>query len=318
MNWRPNAGAETARARADMLGRVRAWFQDAGVLEVGTPSLSRWTVTEPNIASLRVAAAGGELFLQTSPEYYMKRLLAAGYPDIWQASACFRDGESGRRHLLEFTLVEWYRLGFDLDAIMRDTASLAAAMSARLAAEPARYVRYADAFRDVLGIDPLAADAGGIAAALGADAGLRRSLGGDVDAWLDLALATAIAPTFDADRLTILHHFPASQAALARIAPDVPGCAERFEVFCGELELANGFVELSDPREQRRRFEADRAKRRAAGMPVPDVDEALLEALESGLPACAGVALGLDRVLMVDQGLDDIRRVVTFTPGPTP
>jgi len=298
-----------------MLGRVRSYFSDAGVLEVGTPCLSTTTVTEPNIASLRVATGGGDLYLQTSPEYYMKRLLAAGYPDIWQASTCYRGGEAGRRHLLEFTLIEWYRIGFDLDAIMRDTVALAGTMSPRLAGQAAVYVSYAAAFADVLGIDPLAADAVQVADALGAEDGLRRSLGSDRDAWLDLALATAVAPAFATDRLTVLHHYPASQAALARLAPHAPGTAERFEVFCGGLELANGFVELTDAGEQRRRFEADRQKRRVAGLPVPDVDEALLQALASGLPPSAGVALGLDRVLMVDQGLDDIRDVVTFTTG---
>ena len=315
MSWQPHAGAAVARARADMLARTRAYFRTAGVLEVGTPTLSPTTVTEPNIASLRVDTGTGELFLQTSPEYYMKRMLAAGYPDIYQVSTCYRDGETGRRHLREFTMVEWYRHDFGLDDIMRDAVLLAGTMSQRLAAVPAEYRSYAGAFSDTLGINPLATDAGAVADALGADAGLQRSLGTDVDAWLDLALATAVAPAFPGDRLTVLYHYPASQAALAELAANETAVANRFELFFGELELANGFVELSDPVEQRNRFESDRARRRAAGLPVPDVDEALLEALESGLPACAGVALGLDRVLMIDQGLDDIRKVVSFVPG---
>ena len=315
MSWRPLAGVELARARADLLRRVRSYFDDAGVLEVATPSLAPTTVTEPNIESLRVMTRGREWYLQTSPEYYMKRLLAAGYPDIWQASSCYRDGETGRRHLLEFTLVEWYRLGFDLDAVIGDTVALAGTMSPRLSAHAAVHLSYAGAFADALGIDALDTDARTVARALDADEGLCNSLGDDVDAWLDLALATVVAPAFATDRLTVLHHYPASQAALARRAPDAPGTAERFEVFYGDLELANGFVELTDAGEQRRRFEADRRKRHSAGLAVPAIDEALLDALASGLPPCAGVALGLDRVLMVDQGLDDIRDVVTFTAG---
>jgi lysyl-tRNA synthetase class 2 len=244
----------------------------------------------------------------------MKRLLAAGYPDIFAIARVFRDSELGRRHEPEFTLIEWYRRDFDLEAMARETCELIAAVLDRpaLAAERVQ-TSYRQAFAGVTGIDPLAAPLGALVDLADADAALRAALGDDRDAWLDLVLSTRIAPAFPDDQLTVLTHYPASQAALARLDETDPAVALRFEVFLGELELANGYVELADTREQRQRFELEQAKRRAAGRPSLPLDEDFLAALESGLPDCAGVAVGFERLHMLYEGSDDMADVITFS-----
>ena len=317
MQWRPSCDVETARGRAAMLARARSFFADRGVLEVETPALGATTVTDPNIDSLAVRSASAglpELFLQTSPEYYMKRLLSAGYPDIYQICKVFRDGESGRRHQPEFTMVEWYRLGFDLQQIMRETVDFVLAVTAagRITRE-ARCISYRDVFRDAIGIDPLTSDTRELERLSGADDRLRESLAADRDAWLDLLMSQRVSAGFPDDGLTVLYHYPASQAALARRCPDDDSVADRFEVFCGTLELANGFVELTDADEQLDRFARDNSARGPAGKPQRTPDVRLLAALRSGLPDCAGVAVGLDRLLMLQEQADDIRSVQTFT-----
>ena len=315
MSWQPNCGIDTARARARLRQRARRFFEQRNVLEVNTPALTEATVTDPSIESMAAEASGRKLFLHTSPEYHMKRLLAAGYPDCYQVCRVFRDGEAGRNHLPEFTMIEWYRHGFDLADIIEETATLVAALVESIRPGELLTLDYRDAFRAALGVDPMTASIGQLADALDADGGLRRVLGDDRDAWLDLAMAGRVAASFPEDRLTAIYHYPASQAALAQLSPDDPAVAERFELYLGEFELANGFVELVDAEIQRQRFEADRKKRAATGLPVHDMDTRLLAALDAGLPPCAGVALGLDRLVMIDQGLEDIRDTVTFTPG---
>lgn len=317
MSWQPNADVATARARAGMLERLRSYFRAAEVLEVCTPALGSRTVTDPNVETITAEPGSGRAYLQTSPEFFMKRLLAAGYPDIYQVGPVFRDGEAGRLHSPEFTMVEWYRHGFGLQQIIDDAIALTLALLRRHAPDGIDYLRYTDAFESRFGFDPLDVQAADVADALDADPQLRAAIGENRDMWLDLALATRIAPDFPADRMTVLHHYPASQAALARLDPDDPGVAERFELFVGRVEIANGFIELTDADEQRRRFETDRHQRRLAGLPAPDLDEHFLQALECGLPDCAGVALGLDRLLMIDEGHDDIHRVRSFNPGDT-
>ena len=313
MTWKASAGVALVRRRADMLERARVFFRTRDVLEVDTPALGRHAASDPNIDSLRVAGPGGTtLYLQTSPESFMKRLLADGYPDIYGLGHVFRGGEAGRLHQPEFTMVEWYRRGFGLDAMIDETVAFIADLLDRPDLAEAESLEYRDAFRQFAGIDPFAASTDELAEAASADAGLRESLGDDRDAWLDLLLSTRVAAGFAAGRLTVLRHFPASQAALARLCPQDGQVADRFEVFYGEMELANGFVELRDPDEQRRRMLADLDKRRATGRkPVP-LDEPLLAALESGLPRCAGVAVGFERVLMLATGAGDIRDVMTF------
>lgn len=315
MNWQPGASPDVARARAAMVDRMRRYFNEKKVLEVWTPILGPRTVTAPAIESIRVGTGAPPLYLQTSPEYFMKRLLAAGYPAIYQACRVFRDGEAGSLHLPEFTMVEWYRPGFDLSRIIGDTIDLADRLFVNRSFGESHIVDYVDAFRHALSIDPLEADSDRLADILDAPEDLRDSIGDDKDAWLDLAMARSVAPTFPADRLTVVRHYPASQASLARCCPADGRVADRFEVFCGAIELANGYVELTDADELEARFKDDQACRRHDDRHVPDIDESLIEALRSGLPNCAGVALGLDRLLMIDEGLDHIVDTVTFSPG---
>ena len=296
-----------------MLERARRFFRSRDVLEVATPALGRYTATDPNIDSLRVEEPrGATLYLQTSPESHMKRLLADGYPDIYGICRVFRGGESGRRHQPEFTMVEWYRHGFGLDEMIAETVAFVADLLEQPGLLDAEVLEYGAAFRRFAGVDPLTAGIDELADAGNADASLCESIGSDREAWLDLLLATRVAPGFAAGRTTVLRHFPAGQAALARTCPADDRLADRFEVFYGGMELANGFVELRDPAEQRRRMLADLAKRSATAREAPPVDEPLLAALESGLPECAGVAVGFERLLMIACGADDIRDVLTF------
>lgn len=310
-DWRPDCSVERAAERAALIAEVRAWFADAGVLAVDTPALAAKTVTDPRIESLRLTDGR---YLQTSPEYYMKRLLAAGYPDIYSICRVFRGAESGRRHLSEFTMIEWYRRGMALDAIVDDTTALISAVvgDSRLASEAQR-IDYRDAFIEHAGVDPHSATPAALADAAKADDSLVRSLGDDRDAFLDLVLANVVAPGFPDDRLTVLTHFPASQAALARRCPSDDRVADRFEVFCGDLELANGYVELTDADEQAERIERDIEVRRGRGAAAIEPDSQFLAALAAGLPQCSGVALGFERLHMVVAGCDHIREVVTFT-----
>ncbi len=313
--WRPSAGPEAARTRAAMAGRLREYFAAAGVLEVETPALSRYAVSDPHIETFAIADAAVSphtLYLQTSPEFCMKRLLAAGYPDIYSLCRVFRDGEAGRRHQPEFTMVEWYRRGFGLDEIIADTLGLVWATLAQDEAMEAQRYDYRQLFLEAVGLDPLAAPVQSLADAAGADDALRDRLGARRDDWLDLVLGLRIVPELPRDRLTVVSHYPASQAALARLCPDDPGVADRFEIFCGPVELANGYVELTDAAEQAGRFERDNAERARRGRPTRPVDTALLAALQHGLPDCAGVALGFERLLMLAAGSDDIRDVITF------
>jgi lysyl-tRNA synthetase class 2 len=244
----------------------------------------------------------------------MKCLLAAGYPDIYSICRVFRDGESGPRHLPEFTLLEWYRLNYQLADIVADTAALIASCLHRPdLRESIHIIDYKDIFREAVGVDVFSADCDELAAAVGADAALRNSLGADRAGWLDLMLLEKIMPTFAPDRLTVLQHYPEPQAALARICPGDSRVADRFEVFYGTLELANGYVELTDVAEQRRRFLQDAASRERDGQATAPIDELLLAALEQGLPDCAGVAVGFERLQMIYENTDNISDVVTFS-----
>lgn len=313
--WRPVAGVDILRLRARMRSRIRAFFDASDALEVDTPALSGSAPTEPRVEPLRARVLDEPRFLQTSPEFPMKRLLAAGVGDCWQLARVYREGERGRWHQPEFDLLEWYRQGFDQYELMEEVEAVVAATLARERRVPgADYIAYSEAFRRFAGVDPLtahmdelrsAADDNGLAPVPGLAAD-------DRDGWLDRLLTGIVAPCFAPDRLTFLYNWPASQAALARIDPDDSRIAARFEAFWGELELANGFHELADAAEQRARFEAENRTRRAEGLPVIPLDERLLAALEAGLPDCAGVALGFDRLVMLAAGADTIDAVLPF------
>jgi lysyl-tRNA synthetase class 2 len=302
--------------RAALLRRVRDYFDRADVLEVDTPALSRFAVSDPQIESLAIPVSqvsSRPLYLHTSPEFSMKRLLAAGYPDIFSICRVFRDGEAGHRHQPEFTMVEWYRRDFDLQGIVDDTLQLILAALGDVApAASAVVVDYCDALAQACAVDALNAPVDALADAAGADEHLRAAIGNEREDWLDLLLATRVLPAFAPDRLTVIRHYPAAQAALARLCPSNSRVADRFEVFHGQVELANGYVELTDGEEQRERIRLDNEARRRRGRAVRPVDAALLDALDHGLPPCAGVALGLERLQMVHDRTEDIRDVITF------
>ena len=308
MSWRPGASLHALAERARMLQRIRAFFMARGVLEVETPLLSKAGNTDPSIASLEVCDGG---WLHTSPEFAMKRLLAAGSGDIYQICKVFRGGESGRFHNPEFTLLEWYRLGFDDRRLADEVVALIGEVAARRLDVVS--VSYRSLFLDALGIDPLRAGMDELQA-------LARGRGiapdGDMprDDWLDLLLSHVVTPSFPADRLTVATDYPASQAALARLNADGETAA-RFEIYWGAVELANGYFELTDPVEQRRRVDAEQSARRRRGLPPIRADERFLQAIDHGLPDCAGVALGLDRLLMKVIGVEHIDEVIAFDAG---
>ena len=313
--WRPVSGPEVAAARAAMLARLRGYFVAESVLEVDTPALSNTAVSDVQIESLEVRSklSNASLYLHTSPEFCMKRLLASGYPDIYSICRVYRDGEIGRRHQPEFTMIEWYRLNFGLKEIIADTlTAIAIALDNPKLADDVRVIDYYNAFIDIGGIDPMQASIDDLANVVDADDDLRRMLGDERDDWLDLILTTRIAPSFAPDELTVLQHYPASQAALAKICSNNSSVADRFEVFMGSLELANGYVELTDPGIQSQRIAKDQATRELRGQVIRPIDKMLLAALQSGLPACAGVAMGLERLQMLHDKTDDIRNVIAF------
>ena len=316
-DWRPSAGLEVLRERAAMLRRIRDYFAAQEVCEVTTPVLSSAAVSDPQIETVVAEPAqGARRFLQTSPEYPMKRLLAAGFGDCYQVCPVFRDGESGRLHNPEFTMIEWYRLDFGVAELQHDVDRLLRVACAELREfPPVRCVSYREAVRTASGVDCRKASADEIRAVLaqhGIDAA--ESGGWDFDAWLDLLMGAVVGPSLGHEAPVFVEDYPASQAALARLRNERDGTqvAERFELYVDGLELANGFRELGDPLEQRDRFERDLAARRAAGQAQNPLDERLLAALAHGLPDCAGVALGFDRLVMVAHRLPALDAAVAF------
>ena len=305
--WRPSASLETLKARAALLARTRAFFMERGVLEVDTPILSAAATVDFHIESERTS----DCWLRTSPEFAMKRLLAAGSGPIYELGHVFRAGDAGRVHNPEFLMLEWYRPGYDHHRLMDEVSELIQALGA-----PAvqRRLTYREAWLEHAGVDPLAAPDETLAS-LVRDHAPEGPL--DRDSCLDLGMAFLVGPKLGLDAPVFVHDFPASQAALARVRPgrsaNDPAVAERFELFWKGLELANGFHELSDAGEQARRFAADRERRRQAGHVVPPHDEHLIEALRAGLPGCAGVALGMDRLLMLLLGKATLAEVLPFS-----
>jgi lysyl-tRNA synthetase class 2 len=316
--WRPAASLATLRARAELLGRLRAFFAAAGVLEVETPACSAQASPDPAIESLRTRfvgpghPAGLPLYLHSSPEFAMKRLLAAGSGPIYQVCRVYRDGEWGRLHHPEFTLLEWYRPGFDHHRLMDEVADLLGVVAGQVL--PQRRWTYGALFREHLGLDPHRATEARLRACARS-----QGLPGAEDlelpsreAWLDLLLSHCIEPRLPPEALSFVYDYPAGQAALARIRPGTPPVAERFELYLGGMELANGFHELGDADEQEARFRADLESRRARGQGAVPLDRHLVAALRAGLPDCAGVALGLDRLLMWLTGASSLAEVLAF------
>jgi len=310
--WPPGAPIERLRRRAAILADIRTFFTERGVLEVETPLLAAHTVTDPHLHSLATTLGGRPYFLQTSPEFAMKRLLAAGSGPIYQLGKAFRDDEHGTRHNPEFTLLEWYRPGWEHHALMEEVEDLCA----RILDRPVPFTRrsYRQMFVEHAGVDPLEATPGALNECarrhgLGEIVGMEDAV---TDEWLDLILTHVVEPRLPVGGLFV-YDFPASKAALARVRRDPDPVAERFELYIDGVELANGYHELLDADEQRARFERDRATRRERGLPDVTGDERLLEALAAGLPPCAGVALGVDRLVMLATGAASIDEVMAFT-----
>ena len=316
VEWRPAASLAALRARAELYALIRRFFVAGGALEVETPIASHAGLTDPALESWRTAWTGPTgvvpLWLHTSPEFPMKRLLAAGSGPIYQICKVFRDGERGRRHHPEFTLLEWYRPGWDLERLIAEVAELVRQALGQ-PERPVEILSYRQLFRDRLAIDPLHATQAELAAcARGQGINRVEQLSLDHDGWLDLLLTHCLETGLGRGCLTFIRDYPPSQAALARLRPGPEPVAERFELYLEGVELANGFAELTDAAEQRRRFEQDQARRREQGLPVPPLDEAFLGALAGGMPEAAGVALGLDRLLMAITGASHIDQVLAF------
>ena len=320
--WQPSASLAVLRQRAALLARARQFFADARLLEVDTPVMVGAAVTDVHIESARVqleagaASSSAPRFLHTSPEYAMKRLLAGGSGDIYQICHVMRGFERSALHNPEFTLIEWYRIGVALEALMQEVESLVRVLlDAAASGYRSERLTYREAFLRELHLDPFAASlatldeaaraAGYRAPATGASSERRDEL-------LELLMGTVVGPRLGRGALTFVCGYPASQAALARLDAHDARAARRFELYCEGIELANGFHELASAPEQRARFERDRVERVRLGLPAHALDERLLAALEAGLPDCCGVALGFDRVLMLATHARHIDEVLAF------
>ncbi|HDY81861.1 MAG: EF-P lysine aminoacylase GenX [Gammaproteobacteria bacterium] len=312
MDWQPTAGIGRIRARAALLCKLRQFFAARGILEVETPLLCVSGVTDPAIEPLMVeqgVSLRQPRYLQTSPEYAMKRLLAAYGESVFQIGKAFRDGEVGARHNPEFTLLEWYRPGFGQHQLMDEVADL---VRLCLGERPLHKRSYRQLFLDLLEIDPCTASIDQLQAVAREqlDPG---SLSGDRDLWLDLLMSHLIEPQLAVLGMCFVYDYPASQAALSCLVPaDDVIVGQRFELYVDGMELANGYFELTDAAEQRQRFEQDNLRRREHGLSERPLDERLLAAMSHGLPSCSGVALGVDRLLMLVTGVSDIREVLAF------
>ncbi|MBI3545364.1 MAG: EF-P lysine aminoacylase GenX [Gammaproteobacteria bacterium] len=321
-DWQPSATLEVLKLRAQMLQSIRAFFSQRDVLEVETPILSAAATTDPALASFTTRytgplfAQGKTFYLHTSPEFPMKRLLAAGVGSIYQICKVFRDGESGRLHNPEFTMLEWYRVDFDHYRLMNEIEELIMqVLSPHMPLQAAERFSYREVFQRYIELDPHTASIQDFAAAAkthGINISQNLRAQNDVCAWRDLLLTHLIEPKLGQGRLTFIHDYPAAQASLARLQPGDPPLAARFELYLNGIELANGFHELADAHEQRTRFERQAQTRHTLALPAMPVDERLLAALEKSLPNCAGVALGLDRLVMLAASKRSLAEVIAF------
>ncbi len=314
--WQPTAPIANLLKRAKIVNEIRHFFADRGVLEVETPTMSQATVTDVHLRAFETQFTGPgaaqeiTLYLMTSPEYHMKRLLAAGSGPIYQMGRSYRNEEAGRYHNPEFTMLEWYRPHYDMYRLINEVDDL---LQQTLECESAESLSYQQAFLRYLDIDPLTAEKDKlreVAAKL--DVSNIADTEEDRDTILQLLFMVGVEPHIGLEKPTFIYHFPASQASLAEISSEDHRVAERFEVYYKGVELANGFRELTDAAEQRQRFERDNRKRASMGLPEQPIDENLLAALEHGFPECAGVALGIDRLIMLALGAERISDVIAF------
>lgn len=313
-NWQPVASREVIRQRARLLKSIRAFFNARDVLEVETPVVASAGSTDLNIDSLQTVFRGETYYLNTSPEYSMKRILADCGEPIYQICKVFRDDELGPNHNPEFSMLEWYRPDFDMHQLMDEIKGLLACVLDQESLSVDR-LSYRQVFEKFAGIDPhqvSAEDCRSCAIRHGVEQPV--GLENDKDEWLDWLLTQLILPSLEHGYFTFIYDYPESQCALARLRVDEAGVqvASRFELFYGEVELANGFHELQSSDEQRQRFERENQRRLAAGKPAVKIDEYLLSALNEGLPDCSGVALGIDRLLMVMCKKESIDKVMAF------
>lgn len=309
-DWQPGISLSRLRQRSRVLAELRSFFQQRHFLEVDVPVLATTSVTDRNIVSIAASVAGVSAYLQTSPEYFMKRLLAAGSGDIFCLGKAFRNGEAGSRHNPEFTLLEWYRCGWDEHQLMDEVSDLICGL---LPDTGVVKISYGDLFFAHLQVDPHQAALSSLQ---------KLAVEASSSAWsnesrancLDLLFSVVIEPLL-ADGLVLVYDYPACQAALANCYQDPQGrqVSRRFEAFLNRVELANGYSELTDAQEQASRFSADQQARKIAGKPTMDIDRRLLGALQSGLPHCSGVALGVDRLLMQIENATSIDQVMPFS-----
>jgi len=312
-DWQPTASLQHLQARARLLNHIREFFSSRNVLEVETPVISQAGNTDPDIQSITTTNNNNNnrRYLRTSPEFAMKRLLAAGSGDIYELGRVFRAAESGSNHNPEFTMLEWYRLGFSYHQLMDEVAQLVRQCGKGVFDQwPEQRLSYRELYQQYLNIDPFEASAetmATVAAGHGiTDIELSRKQ------WLDLLISHIIQPALPEHALTFIYDFPADQAALAKITNDTPPVAQRFELYLGQTELANGYQELTDAVQQQHRFDAENALRLSRGEPMCQVDQNLVAALHSGMPECAGVALGVDRFLMAICQVKSINEVIAF------
>ncbi|MDA0280221.1 MAG: lysyl-tRNA synthetase class 2 [Pseudohongiellaceae bacterium] len=312
VDWKPSASIKNLQQRAYALARIRRFFSERDILEVETPLLASTTVPDVYIESIAAEVTEGsssrQNFLQTSPEFFMKRLLASGSGSIYQIAKAFRQEEKGARHNIEFTLLEWYRLSYSLDQLMSELEQLVQEV---LDCGPISRFSYREIFRQHLQIDPHETTLEELQQLASSEIDL---IGSDLSKtdYLQLLLSNSIEPKLPP--YCIIYDYPSEQAALATLATDEHGVvvAKRFELFGHGMELANGYFELSDATEQRARFEKDNAARKEKGLQTHDADEKLIAALESGLPSCSGVAVGVDRLLMLLVEAKNISEVISF------
>ncbi|MGR8929274.1 MAG: EF-P lysine aminoacylase EpmA [Gammaproteobacteria bacterium] len=314
--WRPAADIQQLRRRAQLLVAIRRFFAERDVLEVETPLLCHATGTDPNLdffsSQFRNSPQNQTLFLQTSPEFAMKRLLAAGSGSIYQICKAFRNGEAGRYHNPEFTILEWYRVGFDLQQLMDEVIDLLHAVL--LSTVPVVRVTYRQLFNELTGLDPLVFS-GDLYRRFAYEQGYPEAdelCGEDHALWLDFLFSHYVQPRMPSGTIYLVYAYPSIQSSLARLCAGDPRVSERFEVFVSGVELGNGFFELADAAEQEARFDLEIAYRQANGLEGVEKDGRLLDALRFGLPDCSGVAIGLDRLLMIASACDSIEQVLAF------
>jgi len=311
-SWQPTASLDLIKRRAVLLQQIRDFMNNRGIIEVDTPILSHYGISDPYIQSMttvEVSDKDTQLYLQTSPEYCMKRLLAAGSGPIYQIAHVFRDEESGRRHNTEFTMLEWYRVGFDYYQLMDEVGELLNGIGL----ETPDKMTYAQSFMQTVELDPHTVETKLLQKNV-------REHGWETDsedrhALLDFVFSEVVLKKIIFNKPLIIYDYPACMSALATLKPGEPVVSERFELFIAGMEIANGFNELNNADEQLKRFEAELHTRRDRNLAEPPIDRNFLAALNSGLPECAGVAVGIDRLLMVLSGKDDISEVSTFTLG---